>query len=57
MLMSESLEIGGMFRAAMRDRFGEDGLAAHFRAFDTICSATQERQDAVMALLAASAST
>jgi 4-hydroxy-3-methylbut-2-enyl diphosphate reductase len=40
-----------MFRAAMRDRYGEPGLAARFRAFDTICSATQERQDAVVALL------
>jgi 4-hydroxy-3-methylbut-2-enyl diphosphate reductase len=52
MLMSESLEIGEMFRAAMTDRYGEAGLTAHFRAFDTICSATQERQDAVEALLA-----
>jgi 4-hydroxy-3-methylbut-2-enyl diphosphate reductase len=51
MLMTESLEIGEMFRAAMRERHGEDELAARFRAFDTICSATQERQDAVIALL------
>jgi 4-hydroxy-3-methylbut-2-enyl diphosphate reductase len=51
MLMSESLEIGEMLKAAMRDRYGADELAAHFRAFDTICSATQERQDAVIALL------
>ena len=51
MLMSESLEIGEMFRDAMRDRYGESVLATHFRAFDTICSATQERQDAVMTLL------
>lgn len=51
MLMSESLEIGEMFRAAMTDRYGEANLAHHFRAFDTICSATQERQDAVIALL------
>jgi len=49
--MSESLAIGEMFRAAMADRYGEDQLAAHFRAFDTICSATQERQDAIVALL------
>jgi 4-hydroxy-3-methylbut-2-enyl diphosphate reductase len=53
MLMSESLEIGEMFRDAMRDRYGDEGTAAHFRAFDTICSATQERQDAVEALLTA----
>ena len=51
MLMSESLEIGDMFRAAVRDRYGEGELASRFRAFDTICSATQERQDAVIALL------
>jgi 4-hydroxy-3-methylbut-2-enyl diphosphate reductase len=51
MLSSESLEIGEMFRAAMRDRYGESGLTAHFRAFDTICSATQDRQDAIIELL------
>jgi len=51
MLMSESLGIGEMFRQAMADRYGEAALADHFRAFDTICSATQERQDAVLALL------
>jgi 4-hydroxy-3-methylbut-2-en-1-yl diphosphate reductase len=50
MLMSESLEIGEMVGAAMRERYGDD-LSAHFRAFDTICSATQERQDAIEALL------
>jgi 4-hydroxy-3-methylbut-2-enyl diphosphate reductase len=51
MLMTESLEIGEMFKAAMSDRYGEASLVEHFRAFDTICSATQERQDAVIALL------
>ena len=51
MLMSESLEIGEMFGRAMSDRYGTETLAHHFRAFDTICSATQERQDAVIALL------
>jgi 4-hydroxy-3-methylbut-2-en-1-yl diphosphate reductase len=51
MLMTESLEIGEMVGAAMRDRYGENAVAEHFRAFDTICSATQERQDAVIALL------
>jgi 4-hydroxy-3-methylbut-2-enyl diphosphate reductase len=53
MLMSESLEIGEMFREAMAARYGESALSSHFRAFDTICSATQERQDAVIALLEA----
>ena len=51
MLMAESLAIGEMFRRAMSDRHGEPELAGRFRAFDTICSATQERQDAVLALL------
>ena len=53
MLSSESLEIGMLFRDAIRARYGEDSLATRFRAFDTICSATQDRQDAVEALLAA----
>jgi 4-hydroxy-3-methylbut-2-enyl diphosphate reductase len=51
MLMTESLEVGEMFRQALADRFGEAELPGHFRAFDTICSATQDRQDAVLALL------
>ena len=41
-----------MFREAMRDRYGEAELEQRFRAFDTICSATQDRQDAVIRLLA-----
>jgi len=51
MLMTESLEIGVVVERAMRDRYGDAELAAHYRAFDTICSATQERQDAVVELL------
>ena len=51
MLMSESLEIEKMLKAAMIDRYGEADLVQHFQAFDTICSATQDRQDAVVALL------
>jgi 4-hydroxy-3-methylbut-2-enyl diphosphate reductase len=51
MLMTESLEIGDQFRAAMLDRFGAADIEAHYQAFDTICSATQDRQDAVVALL------
>lgn len=51
MLMSESLAIEEMLRQAMADRYGQTVLDQHFRAFDTICSATQERQDAVVALL------
>ena len=52
MLSSESLEIGEMFRAAMTTRYGVTEVSSRFRAFDTICSATQDRQDAVIALLA-----
>jgi 4-hydroxy-3-methylbut-2-en-1-yl diphosphate reductase len=51
MLMSESLEIESLLKAAMSDRYGEDGLSDRFQAFDTICSATQDRQDAVVGLL------
>ena len=52
MLSTESLRIGEMFRAAVSDRYGADALTSRFRAFDTICSATQERQDAIIQLLA-----
>ncbi len=52
MLSSESLEIGEMFRRAVADRYGESSLQQRFRAFDTICSATQDRQDAIVLLLA-----
>ena len=51
MLMSESLEIGEMLRRAYADRYGGAGAAERYQAFDTICSATQDRQDAVVALL------
>jgi 4-hydroxy-3-methylbut-2-en-1-yl diphosphate reductase len=51
MLSSESLEVGEMLKAAMRSRYGDEALSDRFRAFDTICSATQDRQDAVKTLL------
>jgi 4-hydroxy-3-methylbut-2-enyl diphosphate reductase len=51
MLMSESLEIGEMLRTAMVGRYGDASCADRYQAFDTICSATQDRQDAVVALL------
>lgn len=50
MLSSESLEIAALFRQTMARRYGEPAVAEHFRSFDTICSATQERQDAILAL-------
>jgi 4-hydroxy-3-methylbut-2-enyl diphosphate reductase len=52
MLKTESLAVGERFRAAIADRYGAAELAQRFRAFDTICSATQERQDAVLTMLA-----
>jgi 4-hydroxy-3-methylbut-2-enyl diphosphate reductase len=51
MLMSESLEIQGMLRDAMAQRYGEEEMPRRFRAMDTICSATQDRQDAVLKML------
>ncbi len=51
MLMTESMAIGDMLKVAMTDRWGADKLADHYLAFDTICSATQDRQDAVVSLL------
>lgn len=52
MLARESLAIGEEVGRAMEEAFGPDYRAANFRTFDTICSATQDRQDAVLALLA-----
>ena len=51
MLARESLAIGAEVRASMARSKGEEYAAANFRSFDTICSATQERQDAVEELL------
>jgi 4-hydroxy-3-methylbut-2-enyl diphosphate reductase len=51
MLMSESLHVQELFRQAMLARYGEAEMPGRFRAFDTICSATQDRQDAVVNLL------
>ena len=51
MLMSESLEIQERLRKAMEERYGAESLSHRFRAFDTICSATQDRQDAVREML------
>ncbi len=51
MLSGESLAIAAEVGRAMARRYGEEQLAEHFRSFDTICSATQERQDAVVAML------
>jgi 4-hydroxy-3-methylbut-2-enyl diphosphate reductase len=51
MLKSETEEIGRMFERTMLQRFGPVELNDHFVAFNTICDATQERQDAMFALV------
>jgi 4-hydroxy-3-methylbut-2-enyl diphosphate reductase len=51
MLSGESLAIAAELRKAMIARHGEAQAAQRFRTFDTICSATQDRQDAVLKLL------
>ncbi len=52
MLSGESLAIAAEIGKSMARRWGEGSLGKHFRTFDTICSATQERQDAVLKLIA-----
>ncbi len=51
MLRGETEEVQRRLRAAMSKRHGEADIATHFRFFDTICGATQERQDALDKLL------
>jgi 4-hydroxy-3-methylbut-2-en-1-yl diphosphate reductase len=51
MLMSETMAVGEELRKAMVEQYGEENLAEHFELFDTICSATQDRQDALFELL------
>jgi 4-hydroxy-3-methylbut-2-enyl diphosphate reductase len=51
MLRSETEEIQRRLRQAMVDRYGDTEIDKHYRMFDTICGATQERQDALIHLL------
>lgn len=51
MLARESLAIGELVGRSMTRARGDDYAKENFRTFDTICSATQERQDAVVELL------
>ena len=51
MLARESLAIGEEVGRAVARRHGDAYREANFRTFDTICSATQDRQDAVLELL------
>ena len=52
MLSAESLSIADMLREAIVNRYGQDAVESHFRSFETICSATQKRQDAIHELTA-----
>ncbi len=51
MLRGETEEVQRRLRAAMVRRYGEASIDEHFRFFDTICGATQDRQDALQKLL------
>lgn len=52
MLRGETEEVQRRLRAAMEKKYGTAELDKHFRFFDTICGATQDRQDALQKLLA-----
>jgi 4-hydroxy-3-methylbut-2-enyl diphosphate reductase len=51
MLASDSLAIGARIQEAMIEGSGKAYAETNFRSFGTICSATQERQDAIKALM------
>jgi 4-hydroxy-3-methylbut-2-enyl diphosphate reductase len=52
MLRGETEEVQRRLRAAIEKKYGAALLDKHFRFFDTICGATQDRQDALQKLLA-----
>lgn len=51
MLRGETEEVQRRIRASIAKRYGQESFEGHFRFFDTICGATQERQDALVKLL------
>jgi len=51
MLKSETEEIGKLFERTLIQKYGPVNLNDHFLSFNTICDATQERQDAMFELV------
>jgi 4-hydroxy-3-methylbut-2-enyl diphosphate reductase len=51
MLRGETEEVQNRLKAAMIQKYGAEDIAGHFRFFDTICGATQDRQDALQKLM------
>lgn len=51
MLEGETKAIAKMFETTMLRKYGPQALDQHFMSFNTICNATQERQDAMFELI------